>query len=105
VNFYGCIAASKLGETLQHSFLNGEANRVQLMTTNHRPTLFVLRATADVYIKQGNASVTASTADILLRSGNYFMVVVESVYDSYLSCYGSGGVGVLHYTNASRVTG
>jgi hypothetical protein len=103
MNFYGAAAAGKIGPTGQHSFSNGSSNRVQVIAFNQRATMFILRATADTYIRQGDSSVTATTSDILLRAGNYFAMMVEGVHDSYLACYGNGAAGTLHYTNVSRL--
>jgi hypothetical protein len=104
MNLEGALSAAKIGRTQQFSFSNGVTGRVQLVTGLHlKPTLFVLRTTESVYLRQGGSTVEATTSDTLLQAGTYTHVLVESLADAYLACYGAGADGVLHYTNASRL--
>lgn len=100
--FVDLYAAAKIGPTASISF-TGVAAATQLITSNWQPTLFVLRSTADCYVRQGGSTIAADTTSLLIQTDTYFPLVVEVEADSYLSVLASSAVGTLYYTRMSSI--
>jgi hypothetical protein len=96
--FIELFAAAKIGPTRVTAHTSGAATLVQLLTVNWQPTLFVMRSTQDCYIRQGNATVTATSASLLLTAGTYMPITVECLNDSYLSVLSASTSGTLYST-------
>ena len=100
----GLYLAAKIGPTVALTVTSGVSTTTQLITTNIRPTLFVLRATTSTYINQGGSTVTASSSNMQLPADTYYPLMVESEGDSYIATNGVAASGTLYATNGSRVT-
>lgn len=99
----GIYVAAKIGPTVTATITSGVSVTTQLITTNFRITLFVLRATVATYIAQGDSTTVATTADMQLRSDTYYPLTVEGENDSYIATNGVSSSGTLYCTIASRV--
>lgn len=99
--------ASKIGDTVTMTFLNGvAAGPTPMMRTQDfppkEPTLIMLLATEDVYIKVGSVSVSnPTTNDFLLLKNVYMPVLLETQNDAYLTRMGASAAGTLKATNVT----
>lgn len=96
--------ASKAGSTGNLAFTTAQGAATQVLTTFQKPLLLMLLSDQDVYLIQGDSSVAVTTSDFLLYANTYYPMLVESVYDSYLSARGSTASGTLVYTNVTDLT-
>jgi hypothetical protein len=76
-----------------------------LMQPPQSPVLVLLRATADVYIRQGSSTVSATTGDAKIPSGGYFPICVESSADNYIAVITASGGALLYATIISSIQG
>lgn len=95
--------ASKAGPTGTLAFSNLSATR--LLTIPNAgvsgPMLLMLRATTNVYLRQGGSTITATSADFLLVAGVYWPLLIETPEDAYLSALGETATGTLFLTNTA----
>jgi hypothetical protein len=97
--------ASKAGPTGSLAFLALSATApLKVLNTITGPTMIMLRSDVDVYLRQGDSTVTATTSDFLLTADIYFPMLIESLADVYIWAIGSTTIGTLFMTTSSDLS-
>jgi hypothetical protein len=101
---------SKIGPTVSLAFTDGGSTRVELLDDTDAqankvaPSVFMVRVTADVHLRQGNNAVEASISDLLLPEDSYYQLLAEDARDNHLAAIGpSGSSGTVYLTKVSDV--
>lgn len=104
---YRPYVASKIGDTVTMTFLSGiSAGPTPMLRSQDfppkQPTMVMLLATQDCYIKVGSSAAAAvTTNDFLLLANTYMPVLIETAENAYVTRMGASASGTLKATNVT----